>query len=235
MLFRSLGVTSVNTPAIGNMTGGVQSIVVTDGGRFNAPLTVVVGPPPAGGTRATAEVATYVLRAIQGYVAINATDHAGAPDGVTTGMVFALVGGKCSVQPQVTYDGSGFTVTTPGACSMLPAATVPSGSARASLVLSYVSGGTAPPSTLPVVEPLYAIGAVALDTPGSGYNSAVPPDVFAMTQFSNNVWTGTIYTPVKLDATMSAASAQAPIQFAAMMQLAALPANCAPEIGRAHV
>lgn len=223
-----IGAASLNTASIGNVTSGVTTITIEDGGRFNAPVRLAIGLPPQGGRQATATVVSYALRAVQGAAAINATDHGNAPDGVTAGMTFALPGGSCSVQPQVTYDGSEFIVSAPGVCTTLPSATVPVGMERAQLTLSYLSGGATAPATAPVIEPLYTITSIAITDAGSGYNAAIPPDVFASTTYGTSGWSGIIYTPAHLAAVLGASPAAAPVQFASITPMSGLPGSCSP-------
>ncbi|NHO33124.1 hypothetical protein [Acetobacter fallax] len=222
----TIGAKSLNTPVIDNRTSGLKSIIIEDGGRFNAPVSLAIGTPPQGGRQATASVATYRLRAVQGAVAINATHHSNAPDGVTAGMVFSLPGGRCMTQPQVIYDGTEFIVSQSGSCSTIPTATTPAGMKRTQLTLSYLSGGTGTPSTLPVIEPLYGIQSIRITESGTGYNDAVPPDILVKTSFSNNTWTGIIYTPAHLKAVLGNTPTAHPITLAASLKMAQLPKAC---------
>lgn len=230
----SVGAAAVNTPSIGYETSGVAGITIEDGGRFNAPVTISIGAPPAGGQQATASVSSYTLRAVQGAIALNATQNSNAPDGVTQGMVFSLPGGQCQVQPQVTYDGTEFLVTTPGTCSTLPPASVPPGLQRASITLTYLSGGTgAAPATLPTIEPLYGIAGVAITSPGAGYNSMVAPDVLVITKFdaTAGTWIGLRYTPARLVAKLGASPSKGVVAVTSafqpqMMTVASLPTPC---------
>ncbi|WP_166315681.1 hypothetical protein [Acetobacter estunensis] len=223
-----IGATSVNTPILENATSGISDIIIEEPGRFNAPVTLSIGRPPQGGTPARAEVASYSLRALQGGIAMNATDHSNAPDGVTVGMTFALTGGRCTTHPTVRYDGTLFTVTHPGNCSVLPDAITPEGMKRTVLTLSWISGGNGPPSVEPVVEPLYGIRSIRITDPGSGYNAAVPPDILAITHFSGAAWRGIIYTPIKLRAeTGGGQMHQNPIRLAAI-HAENLPTPCEP-------
>ncbi|MBV1838483.1 hypothetical protein [Acetobacter estunensis] len=215
-----------NAGTLENITAGVSSVDIVDGGMFNAPVSLVVGAPPVSGVQAALSVDTYALRAVQGGIAINATTRGNAPDGVESGMVFDLPGGECRVQPQVVYDGARFAIRQGGECARLPDATIPLGMERTRLTLRYVSGGSGKPQTLPIIEPLYGVRTVSVRESGAGYNIA--PGVLAITDHVDNKWRGIIYTPVKMNVHLNAHPRANAIHVGSSLMSSELPLRCSP-------
>ena len=206
-----IGASGVNTPVIGNYHASVGNVVIEDGGRFNAPVALSVGAPPAGGTQATASVAAYTLRAVQGAIALSGGDN------LSGGTVFNVgTSSQCSDVPQVTWDGTEFVVSHAGLCQTMPSATYDT-QGRAHLTLAAADGST---TRQPVIEPLWGVSSITVTASGADYNGLVPPEVFGSTVNTSGALVGHIYTPLHLSAQMTGYAPQpidikAPARFAA--------------------